>query len=116
MAGGSAFPRRIRPAVSKKIVAQANLLVFGVLILFITVIGLNTWDRFAAARSARAWTQHTYAAQAAIRELEIPIREAETDERGYVLTGHDDFLTGYNAALPRASARIGDLQRLTADN
>jgi signal transduction histidine kinase/CHASE3 domain sensor protein/CheY-like chemotaxis protein len=102
--------------VSRKIVSQANLLVFGVLIAFVAVIGLTTWDRSNAARAAREWTQHTYEVQGAIRDLEIAIREAETDERGYLLTGRDDFLLPFNAALAQAVAQIDALQRLTADN
>jgi signal transduction histidine kinase/FixJ family two-component response regulator len=102
--------------VSKKIVSRANLLVFGVLILVVTMIGLTTWDRFTAARSARQWSLHSYAVQAGTQELEIAIRKAESDERGYLLTGHDEFLTAYDAASARASARIGDLRRLTADS
>jgi signal transduction histidine kinase/CheY-like chemotaxis protein len=102
--------------VSKKIVSRANLLVFGVLILVVAMIGLTTWDRFTAARSARQWSLHSYAVQAGTQELEIAIRKAESDERGYLLTGHDEFLTAYDAASARASARIGDLRRLTADS
>jgi signal transduction histidine kinase/CheY-like chemotaxis protein len=108
--GGSAVP------CPKKIVSQANLLVFGVLIAFIAITGLTTWDRFTAARSAREWTRHTYTVQAAIRELELAIREAETDERGYLLTGHDDFVTAYQTASTRATTQIDELQRLSADN
>ncbi|MEA2776013.1 MAG: hypothetical protein QOF90_1419, partial [Acetobacteraceae bacterium] len=45
--------------MSKKLVSQANVLVFGVLITFIAIIGFATWDRFAATRSARFSVQHT---------------------------------------------------------
>ena len=46
--------------MSKKLVSQANLLVFGVLVAFLVVIGFTTWDRMTAARLAREWTEHTY--------------------------------------------------------
>jgi signal transduction histidine kinase/CheY-like chemotaxis protein len=102
--------------MSRKLVSQANVLVFGVLIAFLALIGLMTWDRFAAARSAREWTLHTYEVLGAIRELETSVRDAESSERGYLLTGRDDFLTAYDAALGRSSILLGELQGLTADN
>jgi signal transduction histidine kinase/CheY-like chemotaxis protein len=102
--------------MSRKLVSQANVLVFGVLIAFLALIGFMTWDRFAAARSAREWTLHTYEVLGAIRELETSVRDAESSERGYLLTSRDDFLTAYDAALGRSSILLGELQRLTADN
>ena len=102
--------------MSRKLVSQANVLVFGVLMLFVAMIGFTTWDRFAAARSARGWVQHTYEVIGGIRELQIVVRDAESDQRGYLLTGQEDFLTSYDAALNRSPILIGDLQRLTMDN
>jgi signal transduction histidine kinase len=102
--------------MSKKLVSQANVLVFGVLITFIAIIGFATWDRFAATRSARFSVQHTYEVLGALRDLEIAVREAETSQRGYLLTGRDNFLKSYDSALNHSSILLGDLERLTADN
>lgn len=102
--------------MSKQIVSQANVLVFGGLIVLLAVIGFTTWDRFDAARSAREWTRHTYDVLGTIRELDIAIREAEADERGYLLTGRDEFTTAHDAAVTRATTTISTLARLTADN
>jgi signal transduction histidine kinase len=102
--------------MSRKLVSQANVLIFGVLVVVVALAGFTTWDRFAAAKSARQWTLHTYEVLGAIRELEITIRDAESNERGYLLTGRDDFLTAYDAALSSSSVLLGNIQRLTADN
>src|SRR3984885_1259766 len=102
--------------MSKRLVSQANLLVFGVLIAFLAVIGFTTWDRFTASRSAREWTEHTYGVLGAIREFQIAERGAESDERGYLLTGNPNYLPPYDAALDRASVLLGELKRLTGDN
>src|ERR1700710_2473318 len=103
------FSRGIRLAVSKQIVSQANVLVFGGLIALLAVIGFTTWDRFDAARSARLWTQHTHDVLGATRELEIGIREAETDERGYLRSGRDEFVAAHEAAVTHATNMIGEL-------
>jgi signal transduction histidine kinase/CheY-like chemotaxis protein len=102
--------------MSQKLVARANVLVFGVLIAFLAVIGFMTWDRFAAAQSARQWTEHTYQVLGGIRELEIAVRDADSGQRGYLLTGDSAYLAPYDAALSRTSILLGELQRLTADN
>jgi signal transduction histidine kinase/CheY-like chemotaxis protein len=102
--------------MSKKLVSQANLLVFGVLVVFLVIIGFAIWDRFAAARSAREWTEHTFGVLSAIHEFQIAERSADSDERGYLLTGDPDYLGPYDAALSRSSVLLGDLKRLTADN
>jgi signal transduction histidine kinase/CHASE3 domain sensor protein/FixJ family two-component response regulator len=102
--------------MSKKLVSRANLLVFGALIAFLTLIALLIWDRFAAATSARQWTDHSYQVLDAIRELEITIRDAETSQRGYLLTGDDHYLAPYDAALSRTSLILGALELQTADN
>src|ERR1700755_1131279 len=101
--------------MSKALVSQANLLVFGVLAVFLVVIGFTMWDRFAAARSAREWTEHTFGVLGAISEFQIAERSAESNERGYLLTGNPDYLGPYDSALTRSSVLLGDLKRLTAD-
>lgn len=102
--------------MSKKLVAQANVILFGVLILFVVLVGFTTWDRFSAARSARQWTLHTYEVLGALHDLKIAAREAESNERGYLLTGDEAFRNHYDAALNRGSILLGDIQRLTGDN
>jgi signal transduction histidine kinase/CheY-like chemotaxis protein len=102
--------------MSKKIVSRANLLGFCVLTALLAMIAFMTWDRFAAANSARQWMQHTYEVLGTIRETEIAVRDAEIGQRGYLLTGDSDYLARYDSALNRTPFLLGDLQRLTADN
>jgi signal transduction histidine kinase len=102
--------------MTKYIVTRANLLVFGVMVAILLVVGGMTWDRFSAARSAREWTQHSYEVLGTLKDLNLAVREAETGQRGYLLTGRDDYLAPYQAALERVGFLQGELQRLTADN
>jgi signal transduction histidine kinase/CHASE3 domain sensor protein/CheY-like chemotaxis protein len=102
--------------MSKQLVARANLLVFAVLIGFLLLMGALTWDGFSAARDARQWTEHTYQVLTKLRELGIALRDAETGQRGFLLTGDDGYLAPYEAALNGISIVQGELQQLTADN
>jgi signal transduction histidine kinase/CheY-like chemotaxis protein len=46
----------------------------------------------------------------------MTVRDAETGQRGFLLTGEDSYLAPYNDALGRISIIQGELQHLTADN
>ncbi len=102
--------------MSNYIVARANSLVFAVLAAIMVLVGIATWDRFNAARSARGWTMHTYEVLDAIKDLNLAVREAETGQRGYLLTGDERYLGPYQASLGRAGFLAGEVQRLTADS
>jgi signal transduction histidine kinase/CheY-like chemotaxis protein len=102
--------------MSKRLVLRANLTVFGVLIAFVALIGVLSWERFAAARQSREWTLHTYEVITKIDNLAIGARDAETGQRGYLLTADPAYLAPYEAALGQVSFLQGDLQRLTADS
>jgi len=102
--------------MSRYIVVRANALLIGVLVAILLLIGAATWDRFGAAQSARGWTQHTYEVLATIQALDLAVRSAESGQRGYLLTGNDDYLVPYNTAFASIAALAAALQRLTADN
>lgn len=102
--------------MSTYLVTRANALVFGVLVVILLLVGGVTWDRTNAARSAREWSQHTYDVLETIADLNLAIRKAETGQRGFLLTGKDDYLAPYEASLGQVGFLQGELQRLTSDN
>ena len=102
--------------MTNKLVSRANLLAFGGLIALLALTATMTWDRFAAERSARGWTEHSYQVLGVISDLEISVRDSESGERGYLLTGNSDYLAPYEAALGQVSLLLGEVQGLTADN
>ncbi|MCJ2036148.1 CHASE3 domain-containing protein [Methylobacterium sp. J-068] len=102
--------------MTKHLVARANILVFAVLLAILGLVGGATWERLGAAREARQWSQHSFGVVAAMKDLAIALRDAETGQRGFLLTGKDDYLTPYNEARDRIGLLQGELQKLTADN
>ena len=92
------------------------MLVLVVLVAIFALVGILAWDRFNAACSAREWSQHSYDVLGTVKDLNLAVRDAETGQRGYVLTGKDDYLAPYKEAVSKASFLQGELQRLTADN
>lgn len=59
---------------------------------------------------------HTYAVLESQERLLSLMKDAETGQRGYVITGSDPFLDPYNAAVKDIPAEIGNLRELIADN
>lgn len=102
--------------MTKRTVIGANFLVLAVLIVILLLIGGVTWDRFNAARSARQWTEHSYQVINIIKDLDLAINHAETGQRGFLLTGRDDYLAPYKDAVEHVGLLQGELQQLTADN
>ncbi len=93
-----------------RVVALALVMVFFVSITAITSYNTRTL------RNSAQWVAHTQEVRAALDEVFSLIKDAETGQRGYVITGDEKYLDPYNAALSGIDARVGDVARLTADN
>ncbi len=102
--------------MSHVLVRRANLLLFGMLVALLVLVCGVTWYQFDQARSARGWSQHTDDVIITVKDLDLAVRNAETGQRGFLLTGRDDYLLPYDAAIERVTFLTGELQRLTADN
>ncbi|MEH2183354.1 response regulator [Nostoc sp.] len=59
---------------------------------------------------------HTYQVLSQLEELNLQLTNAETGQRGYVLTGEERYLEPYNAAIQVVDQKVKDLQNLTTDN
>lgn len=63
-----------------------------------------------------ALVAHTHVVQKNIADLLTRTVDAETGERGYAITGDEEFLEPYRLALPEIDREYRDLRVLTADN
>lgn len=59
---------------------------------------------------------HSHTVIIAMRDLLSSVQDAETGQRGYLLTGKDKYLDPYNAALAEVAARFDTIATLTGDN
>jgi methyl-accepting chemotaxis protein len=62
------------------------------------------------------WVTHTTQVREAIGRLLAAVLEAETGQRGFVITGRDDFLEPYTRAAAELDRDYADLRALLADN
>ena len=102
--------------MTREIITRANAIAVMAVVALMTLFGALSWALSDETMRARGLAQHTNEVIAAIRTLHISVLEAETGQRGFLLTGDPAYLQPYERALDRVSFLQGQLQHLTADN
>ena len=64
----------------------------------------------------RRWVTHTHSVLEKLDSLQIDLIDAETGQRGYIITGEEAYLAPYQDGIGRISQEIRELRELTADN
>lgn len=59
---------------------------------------------------------HTHEVLSALREVVSLLKDAETGQRGYLLTGDVRYLEPHTTAVSRIDSRLGEIERLVQDN
>lgn len=98
--------KRHFPAVALMIASSLLLVIAAVLV----------WIDFEHARDAESRVEHTYQVLSASEELLATIQDAEAKQRNYLLTGDEQYIAVYRAAVASESAARQRLGELTADN
>jgi signal transduction histidine kinase/CheY-like chemotaxis protein len=115
---GTGFVRYAPSTGAGKVLSSNRLVVLAAVPLFlILAVAVYLTVQFAVnERTAQNWVRHTYQV---IQELNFVIRDAqdaETGQRGYLLTGQQDFLAPYNSGRSRIAADLARFRELTRDN
>jgi signal transduction histidine kinase len=95
--------------LTSKVIAACALMI----LLFIGVLSFRTVVRD---EEDRAWVTHTHLVIEKVQEILIGITEAETSQRGYILTGQEHYLGPYGASLGQIQKDVEDFRNLTSDN
>src|SRR6266851_7578259 len=96
-----------------------NRLVLGGFIIATAILAFVGWESYrntARFTEASEWRKHTYEV---LRKLDATVArlvDAETGQRGYVLTGKEAYLEPYRAAIMEVGQTIATLKSLTSDN
>lgn len=99
--------RVVTPALAFGFVAIVLVLVVGVVVALANV-GTVYRAASAVARTNDVKTQ--------LRALLASLIDAETGERGYIITGNDSYLEPYTRGVAAIGTEIGRVRQLTADN
>ncbi|MEG4232541.1 CHASE3 domain-containing protein [Microcoleus sp. Pol11C3] len=62
------------------------------------------------------WVSHTHQVLTELEATLSTLKDAETGQRGYLLTGEERYLEPYHSAIARINEQVVGLQQLTADN
>ncbi len=89
------------------------------LIVVIVILGGFAWVSFRSLRQVTAsakWVTHTREVLETQEALISTLKDAETGQRGYVITGNADYLEPYQKALTNVQQRFDKVVELTRDN
>jgi CHASE3 domain sensor protein len=89
---------------------------FGLALLILIVIGVVAYKSTTVLIENSRWVVHTDEVMVNLERLFSMLQDAETGQRGFLLTGAERYLAPYNDAVPRVQPAINEIQRLTADN
>ncbi|RFF46995.1 diguanylate cyclase [Xanthomonas campestris] len=89
-------------------------LAFSALIFIAIGIGIFVGARRSLADAALV--SHTHEVIGRVDEIQARVLDAESAERGYLLTGNDAYLLDYQTSVERLPILIGNLRRKIADN
>jgi signal transduction histidine kinase len=85
------------------------------LIILLCIGSLSYWG-IVRDEEDREWVTHTLLVVEKLQTVRIDITQAETGQRGYMLTGQDRYLELYRAGLNQVRQDLKDLPDLISDN
>ncbi|MEP6729466.1 MAG: CHASE3 domain-containing protein [bacterium] len=73
-------------------------------------------ELFSRAEEGRAWVRHTEAVLTTASNAFAHLRDAETGERGFIITGDEKYLKPYSSGRDSVGIELTRLKTLTSDN
>ncbi|MCI1003186.1 response regulator [Herbaspirillum sp. C7C8] len=92
------------------------LIGFAVAILAVVLIALFTWEASVSRGEAASAVSHTMKVREQLQMLVSTLKDAETSQRGFLLTGTESYLSPYNQARAALPGEIAKLRGLLSDN
>lgn len=89
---------------------------FGVLLAVLTINASFMRRQVGVQNGDEAWVMHTRQVLFEAEQTESLLKDAETGQRGFLITGDPVYLAPYISAITRIEPHIDNLARLTADN
>jgi methyl-accepting chemotaxis protein len=89
---------------------------FAIAVLTLLLIGLSGYRSTEHLIENDRWVSHTHEVRTKLADLISFLKDAETGQRGFVITGDEAFLDPYRASLSEIARLSADLRSLTADN
>ena len=105
-----------RPASRARVLTPALLVGFAAVIIILVAARVINTLNLRNVYSAGAAVAHTHAVKDALQHILTTALDAETGERGFIITGAASYLEPYERARTSIDAAIAQARALTADN
>ncbi len=89
---------------------------FGSAGLLVVLMVLASFSLLRQSKDAAELQEHTFLVLAAADDFLSSVKDAETGQRGYLLTGEEIYLEPYLEALDTMAGQLAELRRLTQDS
>ncbi|WP_052191271.1 response regulator [Luteibacter sp. 9133] len=107
---------QVSGASRSRAVDQRTSLALIVVIVFFLVTGLLAWQNIRSIRDNNEKVIHSQQTVTALSEILSSAQDAETGQRGFLLTGNDRYLEPYRAAVAGVPARLDTVREALRDN
>ncbi len=87
-----------------------------VVVGFFVVGAVVSYLNILTLRETTSSVSHTDEVIATVEDFLSIMKDAETGQRGFIVTGDEKYLEPYNSSIARVDGRVADLERLTSDN
>ena len=87
------------PIQENFLIRHATAIAIGTVTLLMLLAALSFWRQEEASTLARGWLVHTHEVIGHLELLQSKLEDAETGQRGYLLTGSEEYLEPYRDAL-----------------
>jgi methyl-accepting chemotaxis protein len=89
---------------------------FVLAVVVMAVIGISSYSAINRLIDSDNWRKHSYEVINELTNVLSLMKDAETGQRGFVITSEDRYLEPYYKATPQIDSCIKNLQKLTVDN
>jgi methyl-accepting chemotaxis protein len=89
---------------------------FAIALVLLITIGTVSYRSFVKLATTAEWVTHTHQVLEHVSGLLGQLKDAETGQRGYVITGDEAFLEPYQTGSASVANVLKELRQLTADN
>jgi len=87
-----------------------------VILIILLLIGFISLRNMAMLREDNLLVAHTHEVLAKLNAISGDLQDAETGQRGYLLTGMEKYLEPYDNGITKLNNDVDDLRQLTSDN
>lgn len=96
----------------KAMLAGGNVIILALVVLISTILFFSIGSLIESSR----WVEHTHSVLEHTSSLGKSMVDMETGQRGFMLTGNDDFLEPYHAGMKLFEKQIEEAKELVDDN